>query len=228
MNESTFNLYEILYIIKKHLKLILLITTFVILVSSILNFFIIKPKFESSTKLFIGKDENSDNQIFYDNNDVMMYQKLMKTYSELLKSSDLISSALNTNDRNQINETLNNLSVNISEDSQILTIVFKGNNPQTVLDTTNSITNEFIKDSNRLIPNSNIQIIQKAQIPINPISPKKFQNVFLSIILGIFISSLCIILIEYFDDTFKSRENLEKTTLIPIIGSIPNSNEEDC
>ncbi len=59
-----------------------------------IKFFVIKPQYEAKTKLFIGKQETSQNTANYDNNDIMMYQKLMKTYAELVKTSDLVTKAV--------------------------------------------------------------------------------------------------------------------------------------
>ena len=67
------------------MEIIVLITIAATLVSAILSFFVIKPKYEATTKLFIGKQESQDNNA-YNNNDVMMYQQLMKTYAQLVKT----------------------------------------------------------------------------------------------------------------------------------------------
>ncbi len=62
-----------------------------------IKFFVIKPQYEATTKLFIGKQESQDNNA-YNNNDVMMYQQLMKTYAELAKTSDLVTKAVKSAD----------------------------------------------------------------------------------------------------------------------------------
>ena len=56
------------------------------------KFFVINPQYEASTKVFIGKDESGDQS--YSQNDVLIYQKLIKTYSEAIKTKDLISRGL--------------------------------------------------------------------------------------------------------------------------------------
>ncbi len=226
MEENTINLQEIVYALKKRWKLIVLITIAATLVSAILSFFIIKPQYEATTKLFIGKQETSQNTANYDNNDIMMYQKLMKTYAELVKTSDLVTNAVKSAnlDYNQkeIKEILTNLNVTPSADTQILDLSFKGENPKEVLKITESITNEFISESKELIPNGNVQIIQKAQLPEHPVSPNKKLNILIAFVLGLIVAVGVVLLIEYLDNTFKSREDLEKTLDLPIIGTIPD------
>ncbi|MDK0697909.1 Wzz/FepE/Etk N-terminal domain-containing protein [Clostridium perfringens] len=226
MEENTINLQEVAYALKKRWKLIALITIVATLISAILSFFVIKPQYEAKTKLFIGKQETSQNTANYDNNDIMMYQKLMKTYAELVKTSDLVTKAVkSTNlDYNQkeIKEILTNLNVTPSADTQILDLSFKGENPKEVLKITEAITNEFISESKELIPNGNVQIIQKAQLPEHPVSPNKKLNILIAFFLGLMVGVGVVLLIEYLDNTFKSREDLEKTLDLPIIGTIPD------
>lgn len=228
MEENTISLQEIAYALKKRWKLILLITIAATLVSAILSFFVIKPKYEATTKLFIGKQETSQNTANYDNNDIMMYQKLMKTYAELAKTSDLVTKAVKSADldynQKDIKGILNNLNATPSAETQILDLSYKGGNPKDVLKLTEAITNEFIAESKELIPNGNVQVIQKPQLPEHPVSPNKTLNILIAFILGLMVGVGVVLLLEYLDNTFKSREDLEKTLDLPIIGTIPDYN----
>ncbi|HAT4134678.1 capsular biosynthesis protein [Clostridium perfringens] len=227
MEENTISLQEIAYALKKRWKLILLITIAATLVSAILSFFVIKPKYEATTKLFIGKQESQDNNA-YNNNDVMMYQQLMKTYAQLVKTSDLVTKAVKSADldynQKDIKGILNNLNATPSAETQILDLSYKGGNPKDVLKLTEAITNEFIAESKELIPNGNVQVIQKPQLPEHPVSPNKTLNILIAFILGLMVGVGVVLLLEYLDNTFKSREDLEKTLDLPIIGTIPDYN----
>lgn len=225
MEENTISLQEIAYALKKRWKLIALITIAATLVSAILSFFVIKPQYEAKTKLFIGKQETQDNNA-YNNSDVMMYQQLMKTYAELVKTSDLVTKAvksvgLNYN-QEEIKGILKNLNATPSAETQILDLSYKGGNPKDVLKVTEAITNEFISESKELIPNGNVQVIQKPQLPEHPVSPNKKLNILIAFVLGLMVGVGVVLLLEYLDNTFKSREELEKTLELPIIGTIPD------
>ena len=227
MEENTISLQEIAYALKKRWKLIVLITIAATLVSAILSFFVIKPKYEATTKLFIGKQESQDNNA-YNNNDVMMYQQLMKTYAQLVKTSDLVTKSVKSADldynQKDIKGILNNLNATPSAETQILDLSYKGGNPKDVLKLTEAITNEFIAESKELIPNGNVQVIQKPQLPEHPVSPNKTLNILIAFILGLMVGVGVVLLLEYLDNTFKSREDLEKTLDLPIIGTIPDYN----
>lgn len=230
MEENTISLQEIAYALKKRWRLIALITIGATLISAILSFFVIKPQYEASTKLFIGKQETQDNNA-YNSNDVMMYQQLMKTYAELAKTTDLVTKAVDNAgldfNNKQIKELLKDLQATPSADTQILELAYKGGNPEDVLKITEAITNEFISESKKLIPNGNIQIIQAPQLPEHPVSPNKKLNILIAFVLGVMVGVGVVLLLEYLDNTFKSREELEKTLDLPIIGTIPDYNNLD-
>ncbi|MDM0695020.1 Wzz/FepE/Etk N-terminal domain-containing protein [Clostridium perfringens] len=225
MEENTISLQEIAYALKKRWKLIILITIAATLVSAILSFFVIKPQYEAKAKLFIGKQETQENNA-YNNSDVMMYQQLMKTYAELVKTSDLVTKAVKSANldynQDEIKGILNNLTATPSADTQILDLSYKGRNPKEVLKVTEAITNEFISESKELIPNGNVQVIQKPQLPEHPVSPNKKLNILIAFVLGLMVGIGVVLLIEYLDNTFKSREELEKALELPIIGAIPD------
>ncbi|MDZ4992189.1 capsular biosynthesis protein [Clostridium perfringens] len=227
MEENTISLQEIAYALKKRWRLIALITIGATLISAILSFFVIKPQYEASTKLFIGKQESQDNNA-YNSSDVIMYQQLMKTYAELAKTSDLVTKAVDNAglnfDNKQIQNVLKNLQATPSADTQILELKYKGKNPKEALEITEAVTNEFITESKKLIPNGNIQIIQDPQLPERPVSPNKKLNILIAFVLGLMVGVGVVLLLEYLDNTFKSREELEKTLELPIIGTIPDYN----
>ena len=224
MEENTISLQEIAYALKKRWKLIALITIAATLVSAILSFFVIKPQYEAKTKLFIGKQELEGST--YSSSDISMYQQLVKTYAELVKTSDLVNKAVrNANldlNQNEIKGILNNLNANPSSDTQILELSFIGKDPQMTLKVIEAITDEFISESKELIPNGNVQVIQKPQLPESPINTNKKRNIIIAFVLGIVIGIGLALLLECLDNTFKSREELEKTLGLPIIGNIPD------
>ncbi len=98
MEEQVISLGEILEVLKKRWKMILIITLLATLVSGLVSFFLISPKYEASTKLFIGKEAGAEKG--YDQSEIAMYQKLMKTYSEAIKTRDLVGRAIKSANSN--------------------------------------------------------------------------------------------------------------------------------
>ncbi|MPQ43426.1 YveK family protein [Clostridium tarantellae] len=226
MGEQVISFNDIFKAIKKRWKLMVILTVLLTIASGIISFFVIKPQYEGIVKLFIGKEQSSSSEKGYDNNDVMMYQNLIKTYAEVVQTSDLITNAMKNNNINkQTSEILAGLTVVPRADTQILEIKFKSGNKEEVVSVLNAISDEFMHKANELVENGNVQVIQKAEIPTSPVSPNKLLNMVIAFILGIMISLGIIFLLEYLDNTFKSRKDVENYFNIPVIGAIPKQDE---
>lgn len=70
----------------------------------------------------------------------------------------------------------------------------------------------------------NISIIDRAEIPRSPVKPRKFLNILLSIIVGIFGGVGIAFFLEYLDDTFKTPDDVEEKLSVPLLGVIPLMN----
>ncbi|MDV4150299.1 Wzz/FepE/Etk N-terminal domain-containing protein [Clostridium sp. AL.422] len=224
MEEQVIRLDELFEALKKRWLMIVSITLIATIASAVFSFFIIKPQYEASTKVFIGKDE-SDNQS-YSQNDVLMYQKLMKTYSEAIKTKDLISRGLKGTSLDlEPSNVLNNLTVVTVADTQILQIKYKSKNPEEVKTVIDKVSDEFIKTSKELVPNGNIKIIEAVELPDKPVSPNKKMNIAIAFLLGLMVGVGLAFLLEFLDNTFKNKEQLEREFEIPVIGLIPKIKE---
>lgn len=68
---------------------------------------------------------------------------------------------------------------------------------------------------------SNIRIVDRADIPIKPSSPKKFRNLLLALFLGLFGGVGLAFVMEYLDNSVKSVEDVERYSGLPTLGVVP-------
>lgn len=221
MEEQVISISDILESLKKRWKLIVIITLSATLLSGIVSFFVLKPQYEANTKVFIGKEEGTEQG--YNQSDVIMYQKLMKTYSEAIKTKDLVKRASESiNTELEVKEILGGLTVTNVADTQILEIKFKGKDPVEARDIVAAVTDEFINTSKTLVANGNVRIIEEVITPEKPVSPNKTMNIAIAFILGLMVGGGVCFLLEFMDNTFKSKEQLERDIDLPVLGAIPN------
>ena len=225
MEEQVISISEIFEALKKRWILIVSITLVATLISGILSFFVIKPTYEASTKVFVGKEESSLEG--YNTNDIQMYQKLLQTYAETIKTNEVIQAAINnTNADLSVKDVKDSLTVTPIADTQILQIKYKNNDPEVAKSILENITNEFVILSKELVPNGNVRVIEAVQLPEDPVAPNKTMNVAIAFLLGLMVSVGLVFLLEYIDNTFKTKENLERELSIPVVGLIPSFDEE--
>jgi succinoglycan biosynthesis transport protein ExoP len=68
---------------------------------------------------------------------------------------------------------------------------------------------------------SNISIIDKAEIPMSPVSPNKRNSLLMALFIGLFGGVGLAFLFDYLDDTIKGPADVEKLTGLPSLGMIP-------
>ena len=223
MNEEIIRIEDIVDVLTKRWKMILSITLAATLISAVVSFFLIAPKYEAGTKLFIGKENTQTQDQSYNNNDVQMYQKLLKTYAEVIMTKDLVGQAVESNDLDlNAEDVLKSLTVTPRADTQILEISYINVDPVIAQEVVESVTKNFINYSTELIPNGNVKIIESVRVPEKPVSPNKKMNIAIAFLLGLMVSIGLSFLIEFMDNTFKTKEHIENILDLPAIGVIPN------
>ena len=224
--EESISIEEIINILLKRWKMILSITLLATLTAGIVSFFVIAPKYEASTKVFIGKEKTDSKDQNYNNSDIQMYQQLLKTYAEVIKTNALVEKAINAEGFDLTSkDVLAGLTVTPAANTQILEITYISKDRNLSKEVLDSITNQFIKTSTDLIPNGNVKIVEPAELPENPASPNKKLNIAIAFLLGIMISVGLAFLLEFLDNTFKSKDQLEQILGVPVIGAIPEDLE---
>lgn len=220
MEEMDLEIQDIFRILKNRWKTIVGITTIITLLVGAISFFVIKPVYEVNTKVFIGKDETKD--VKYDNNDVAMYQKLLATYAELIKTNDLIENAINENNIDiTASAVMSTLAATPRTDTQILQITYKNNDNELAKEVLVSVVDELIKEAKILIPNGTVKVIESAELPQHPVSPDNAKNIAVGFLVGLIFGIIISLLIEYMGNTFKTKEQIEKIMDIYVIGVIP-------
>lgn len=220
--EMTLDLRDFLYILRKRMKLILIVTITCTLISGILSFFVIKPTYAASTSIIVGKpqaDEKNNTQF----NDVMMYQNLVKTYAEIAKSRDVAEKSISKLNSDLTVEKLSKIiNVTPQQGTQILTISAESKNAKEAAKIVDTVSTTFIEESKKVFPTGgDIQVMDKAKVPEDPIKPKKALNIAIAFFLGLMASVGLTFVLEYMDSTLKTEDDINRYLELPVIGIIP-------
>jgi len=222
IRDDTIDLLEILRIIRERSWIIILITVMAIAVSGLLSFFFLDKVYQTSTTLMVSKTQSdSTNVLQY--NDVLLNQKLVKTYSEIAKSDRVLDKVIEKLELSTSAEELRKkITVNSVQDTEIIRISVEDLDPQFATDLANGIAVVFMGEVAEIMKMDNVQLIDPAKVPDAPIKPRPVLNMAIAGVLGLMISLGIIFLIEYLDNTVKSAEDIERHIGLPVLGSIPD------
>lgn len=219
------DLKEYLNIIWFRKWIIIGITLLAIIVSALVSFFVLNPVYETSTTIIVGRSNDSEQAIEY--NDIMLNQKLVDTYSVIVKSKTVLSEVVSNLKLVETPEQLKDkVSVSPVSDTEIIEIKVDDVDPRLATDIANNVAEVFMENITELMKIDNVQIIDKAEVPRNPIKPNEKLNILIAAVLGVMIGLGIVFLMEYLDNTFKSPSDVEKHLDLPIIGVIPFIEED--
>jgi succinoglycan biosynthesis transport protein ExoP len=74
---------------------------------------------------------------------------------------------------------------------------------------------------NEQMHSGNLQVVDYATIPEKPIKPRTMLNMAIGGVLGMFLGIGLAFLLEFLDNTIKTKEDVEKVLALPVIGQIP-------
>lgn len=220
--EHTIDLREIIHAIKKRIFMIIGITAVCTAAAVIVSFYVIKPVYEAKTSIIISKPATQTSTTTY--NDVLMYQNLIKTYSEIAKSKSVAKlAAEKLENRYSAQEIMKVSDVIPQSDTQILTISAMSGNAEDSKKIVQALADSFIAESAAVYPSGNvINVIDEAETPQAPVKPDKRLNIILGMFLGILVSGGMVMLLELMDRSIRSEEDVVKyLNNLPVIGIIP-------
>lgn len=84
---------------------------------------------------------------------------------------------------------------------------------------------ERVKESNILKTSdtSNLRVVEEADMPVNPVSPKKKRNLLLAMVLGLFGGAGFAFFFEYLDQTIRTEEDVQNHLNVPVLSVVPEA-----
>jgi capsular polysaccharide biosynthesis protein len=212
-----------LKVILKRIWLVALIPFIAAVVTAVINFYILEPVYESSITLFV-MNKNSDPEMMLEYNDILTTQQLIKDYQELVKSKSITWAVINRLNLDSLTEEelAKKVTVNLKNDARMFEIKVRDTNnvrAKEIVDTINSIFQERVKG---LMKIEKLDVVDEAEIPLKPISPKPLTNILIVYFTSLFLVICAVFMMEYLDDRLESIEDVEMLLDINVIGIIPH------
>ena len=221
MEEEVIDLREYLSIIKKKWFIMAILCVVCVAASTVYSFFIAKPVYQAETTLIV-KTEKTEGTNTVTSDQIKTTQQLAVTYGEIIKSRKVLDDVIKNLDLDESYGQLSGkISVSTVSDTQIIKISVKDTNKSNAAKIANEIPKVFAKEAIRIADANGVEVIDKAQTPVNPVSPNKKMNILIAGVLGVMIGLFIIILIEFLNNKIKTPQDIEKELGLPLLGVIP-------
>lgn len=208
----------------RKVPIIIIILIFTI-IGGIYTINFVKPLYSSSITLILvsskGENQENGNQTIT-TNDITVNSKLILTYSELLKSDNILNKVISNLDIDMSEEKLRDtIMVKEVNNTEMIQITVTHKNPAESAQIANELAKVFSEEVEEMYNIKNIQIMGEADIPIEPSNINHAKDVMIFMIIGIVIGSTYVLIMNMFDTTIKTIEEVENEFKLPVLTSIP-------
>lgn len=184
------------------------------------------PKYSSSTTLVLTGSEKTagtDGANSITTTDVTLNSKLVSTYSELVKSKNVLGQVISNLNINENYETLkNNISVTNVKDTEMIKITVTTENAQNAAKIANETAKVFIeKVANDFYNINNVHIVDEAEVNTTPSNINHKKDIVIFAFIGLVISVIYVLIANMLDTTIKTAEEVEREYKLPVLASIP-------
>lgn len=225
--EETISLKELLETLKKRLLLIVSITVIAAIISGVVSYFFLTPIYQASTQILVNQKKND--QSLYQTNQVQTNLQLINTYNVIITSPailDIVSKELDLNmTAAQLKEKI---TVGSEKDSQVVNLSVQDPDAKVAAQIANKTAAVFKKEISNIMNVDNVSILAKADVGENPspIKPQPLLNVAIAIVVGLMAGVGIAFLLEYFNNTIKNEQDIEKILGLPILGVIATIDDQ--
>lgn len=218
MNENNLNVEELIYAIKKRLKLIVIVTLGFTLVGFFIANYRMQTRYRATAKIFAGKSEEAE--AVYSANELSDYKDLLDAYVDIVRNEDFLNATLSSYGIGKSGAAvMGGLSFTQLSSAPILQISYVSTNQAEAMAIVNAISNEFGTGVQSLILNSHIRVVEDTKCIT--ILPNKTRAIAVSFAVGLIVALGIVFILDYLDKTIYRKKELEEILDIPIIGEIP-------
>ena len=211
------NLIEVLEYYKNKLIWIVATILVVILLGNIFTIATSVPMYKSNTTILLVGSNEKVNQ-----NDVSLNNNLVPTYSEIIKSRNVLNQVIkNLNLDYSVEQLSNSITVGTKTGTQIITVTVSNKDSKKAKDIANEVSIVFAKEIKDLYKLDNVAIIDNAVEASKPYNLTYLKDNVIYFGIGLVLSCGVIIIMFYFDTTIKSAESIEEKLGLTVLGVVP-------
>ncbi|RYM02753.1 capsule biosynthesis protein [Sporolactobacillus sp. THM7-7] len=221
MGESI-SLKEIFQTLRKRISLIAAITLFFAVISALVTYFLMTPKYDASAQILVNQSDTKQSNL-YDTNAVQTNVQLVNTYRDIIKSPAVLHPVIQ---KLHLDMTAGQLagmiSVSTSQNSQVFSLTAETASPSQSVKIVNGVADSFKSQVQKVMNVDNVSILSSANIQssMHPVKPKPVINITISLVAGLIAAIGLAFLLEYLDNTIKKEDDIEQVLGLPVLGSV--------
>lgn len=195
-----------------------------IAIGTVYTYILLVPKYQAVTSILLAKSNTAQSgEGTITTTDLTLNQKLVSTYSDLLKSDTVLSQVINNLGINKtVDQVKNNISVSAKDDTEIIEIKVVDIDPENAQKIANETAQVFIsKVAKEYYNMDNVYVVDEAKKETQPYNINHAKDLVIFGGVGFIIGCIYVLIVNMLDTTVKSKDDIEKKLEITVLSTIP-------
>lgn len=215
------NIRDFLNYLKKYVLVIVAVALVLIIGVFIYDKSIKKPLYTTYTTIILTKSNETQTGTTITQNDILLNQKLVETYSKIIKSKLVLEQVISETGVTYTAEELSeNVNVEAYENTEMLKISVTDQDPELAASIANSIAQVFSGEIAKIYQINNISVVDVAVTPEEVSNNTLKRDLLIALFISIFGTIGVVFVVYYFDDTVKLTDNLEEEIGMPVVAKV--------
>ncbi|MDT0698784.1 YveK family protein [Staphylococcus chromogenes] len=216
--DSTLDLSKLLHILKKNLWVLIGLPILFLVISAIITFLLMTPKYQATTQILVNPKQTNDNML---QQNVQGTLQQVNTYAEIVTSPRILDKSAKKLDKKYTAEELEEkVTVESSAESQVIKVHVTDKDKRESEKIANTIAKEYRDEMPDIMNVDNVTILSDADNTAEKVSPKSVLNLVVALFLGLIIALLYIFIKELTDTRIKDEQDIEDHLKLPVLGTI--------
>jgi len=182
--------------------------------------FLVTPQYDSTTRLYVV-NQSSDNGAVITTQDLQAGSFLVKDYKEIILSQDVLQNVTTT--LGLTGGIKDKITVTIPTDTRILSISVRDSDPNQAATIANTLRDEAAKKIIEVTKVSDVTTLEAALPAENPSTPQTKRNLVLGFVVGAFLATALVLVLEVLDDRVKRPQDIEESLGMTLLGVVPQA-----
>lgn len=221
------DLREILRVCLRKLWLILLSALVLGVAVYLYTAFFVNPQYITGASFYVNNSLQSGESQKISSSDLATSQRLVLTYVNIIKSDTVLEKVIDEIELDMTASQLRGIMTAESiDDTEMFKVQISHEDPQLAARIANAIATVAPNEISNIIVGSTTKVVDRAKVPTSPYSPNRMQNALLGALVGMVLAVAYIVIRTLMDVRIKSEEDLAAISSVPVLGSIPEFDQE--
>ena len=189
--------------------------------------FFITPQYRASASFYVNNAQQSSESQKISSSDLATSQRLVLTYVNIIKSDTVLEKVIAEVDLKMTPGQIRGMMTAQSiDETEMFRVQISHSDPYMATKVANAIAAVAPSEIANILSGSTTKVVDRAKVPTTPYTPNRARNAVLGVIVGVVVAVAYIVVLTLMDVRIKSEEDLTAFSSLPVLGAIPEFEEE--